>query len=254
MEMGEFYQKVFPYSSWKSLEAVRRRHIGSSKAAERKQVGMINQKDMALTQFGFMGYITLRPDILGIQVSRKNFEAFIHFWRVIGSMIGIEDRFNVCTDSWETTRARLECVLEDIYKPALENTPSGFDTMANALIDGLWTFNPLLSAPTVMYYTKYLTTCSGYVYYESNLLALEADLEQSRRIIDAMDWYSRLILFFQITIHGYLLNFSFFRWYFNLQIWIARWLITYFPFLAFYKFGVKDSYVRILNSVRAKTQ
>lgn len=75
--------------SWNSLEAVRKRHLTSSKAAERKKAGMISQRDMALTQFGFMGFITLRPDILGVQVSRKNFEAFIHFWRVIGNMIGM---------------------------------------------------------------------------------------------------------------------------------------------------------------------
>lgn len=143
-------------------------------------------------------------------------------------------------------------MLEDIYKPSLENTCSNFDIMANALIDGLWSFNPLLNPPSIIYYTKYLTNCSGYVYYESNLLALEADLEQSRRIIDTLDWYSRLMLFLQITAHGYLLNFSFFRWYFNLQVWISKWLITYFPFLAFYKFGVKKSYVRILNSERGR--
>lgn len=234
-------------SSWKSLEAVRKRHATSSKAAKRKGAGMISQKDMALTQFGFMGYITLKPDILGIQVSRKNFEAFIHFWRVIGHMVGIEDRFNLCTDAWETSKSRLECVLEDIYKPALENTSPHFDLMANALIDGLWCFNPMLNPPSILYYTKYMTKCTGYVYYENCLEAIEADLSHSRGILDSMDWYSRLMIFLQITVHGYLLNFFAFRWYFNLQVWISRWLITYFPFLAFYMFGVKKSYVRILS-------
>lgn len=239
-----------PFRSWKSLEAVRKRHIMSSKAAEKKQAGLITQRDMALTQFGFMGFITLRPDILGIQVSRKNFEAFIHFWRVIGCMIGIEDRFNLCTNSWETTRGRLECVLDDIYKPSLEHTTPEFDSMADALINGLWCFNPMLNPPSILFYTKYLTNCSGYVYFESNLQALEADLEHSRGLVDSMDWYSRLMLFLQITVHGYLLNFWLFRWYFNLQVWSAKFLITYFPFLAFYQFGVKRSYVRILNGER----
>lgn len=207
---------------------------------------------MALTQFGFMGFITLKPHILGVQVSRKNFEAFVHFWRVIGSLIGIEDRFNLCTDSWITTRPRLERVLEGIYRPALENTSSDFDSMANALIDGLWCFNPMLNPPSIMYFTKYLTNCSGYVYFESNLEALEVDEEQNRKIIDSMDWFSRLVLFIHITVHGYFINFSIFRWYFNLQVWISKFWITYFPFLAFYKFGIKKSYVRILEAVRPK--
>lgn len=239
-------------SSWKSLEAVRKRHIMSSKAAERKHAGMISQKDMALTQFGFMGYIALRPDILGIQVSRKNFDAFIHFWRVIGHMIGIEERFNLCTDSWVTSKPRMECVLEDIYRPALENTSVNFDKMANALINGLWCFNPMLNPPSIMYYTRYMTGCAGHVYYENNLEALEVDLSHSRGILDSMDWYSKLMIFFQITVHGYLLNFFVFRWYFNLQVWISRWLITYIPFLAFYMFGVKRSYVRILTNEKEK--
>lgn len=231
---------------------MRKRHITSSKAAEKKKAGMITQKDMALTQFGFMGYITMRPDALGIQVSRKKFEAFVHFWRVIGYLIGIEDRFNLCTDSWETTRGRLECVMEDIFRPSLENAGNNFDAMANALIVGLWCFNPMLNPPSIMYFTKYLSNCSGYVYYENNFQALECDLAHSRGLVESLDWFSRVMLFLQITVHGYLLNFWIIRWYFNLQVWIAKWLITYFPFLAFYMFGVKKSYVRILNHDRQR--
>lgn len=48
---------------------------------------------MAITQFGFMGFIVLRHEYLGVQVTDRNIEAFIHFWRVIGFMMGIQDRF-----------------------------------------------------------------------------------------------------------------------------------------------------------------
>lgn len=44
------------YRSWKSLAAVRKRHICTSKHAEHAGVGYISQRDMALTQFGFIGY------------------------------------------------------------------------------------------------------------------------------------------------------------------------------------------------------
>lgn len=77
--------------AWKSLEAVRKFHFNASKSAENKQVGMIMQKDMAITQFGFMGFSVLTAKKMGIFTSRNNLEAFCHFWRVIASLIGIHD-------------------------------------------------------------------------------------------------------------------------------------------------------------------
>ena len=233
--------------SWKSLEAVRKRHVISSKYAEKGNHGFIQQKDMALTQFGFMGYITIRPDILGIPVSRDNYEAFVHFWRVMGYMLGIQDRFNVCTDSWQTTKPRLEIMLNEIYRPFLEKAPPVFDSMATALVDGLWCYNPMISAPSFVYYTKWMTNCSGYLYWETSLNALDGDVDQNRKVLESLDWLSRFLLFLQVTFHSYLVNFAVFRWYFNTQIVFATFLITYFPFLAFFKFGIKRSYVSILK-------
>lgn len=77
--------------AWKSLEAVRKFHFTASKSAENNQVGIIMQKDMAITQFGFMGFSVLTAKKMGIFTSRNNLDAFCHFWRVIGSLIGIHD-------------------------------------------------------------------------------------------------------------------------------------------------------------------
>lgn len=215
---------------------------------------MITQKDLALTQFGFIGYIMLRPDILGVQVSLANYEAFVHFWRVIGHMIGIEDRFNLCTDRWETTKPRLEYLLNDIYKPALENASNSFYEMAYALIDGLWCYNPMLNRAAVLYFTKYLTNCSGYLYYDSSLNALEADTERNQRTIETLDWLSRFMLFFQVTVHGYLVNYWIFRWYFNKQVLFYKMLNINLPLLAMYKFGFSKAYVNISNEDKDKKQ
>lgn len=49
--------------------------------------------DMALTQFGFMGYLLTNPTYLGIYGAKeKDVEAVVHVWRVLGYMLGIEDR------------------------------------------------------------------------------------------------------------------------------------------------------------------
>lgn len=184
--------------------------------------------------------------MLGVQVSEENFEAMVHFWRVVGHMIGIQDRYNLCTDSWYTTRPRLELVLGEIYKPALERVPPRFVDMATALISGLWCFNPFLTAESFLYFTKALCDCDGYVYLGSDLRQISVANNTSREIFQ-MNWYSRLILWFQFTMHTYALNFSLVRWYMNSQIHVSNFIIKYFPFLAIYQFGLNKAYVRILK-------
>jgi hypothetical protein len=58
---------------------------------------------MVITQFGFMGYALVRPDFLGMNYRNdKDREGFVHFWAVIGSMLGIKDEFNLCLHPLET--------------------------------------------------------------------------------------------------------------------------------------------------------
>lgn len=245
-----FRYHKFRIRSWKSLEAVRKGHLMASKYASKNKSGFISQRDMVLTQFGFMGFIVLKPHKLGIQLSNKDFEAFVHFWRVIGHLIGIQDRFNVCTDSYRETRIRLKRMLSDIYRPYLEETGDDFMIMSKALIEGLWCFNPMLDTDASIYLTKWISGCKNYVYYESDPKAADIDLDDSRKIIQSYGWYTRWIIYLEITAHTYLVNFFPFRWYFNNQVWISQHIIYWFPFLAFYKFGIKQSYVRILKGVK----
>lgn len=41
--------------SWESLNKVRRLHLSASNAAQKKKLGTINQSEVAMTAFGFMG-------------------------------------------------------------------------------------------------------------------------------------------------------------------------------------------------------
>lgn len=48
---------------------------------------------MAITQFGFMGYIVTKPKLVGIHYyDKEDMEAFVHVWRVIGYLMGVEDQ------------------------------------------------------------------------------------------------------------------------------------------------------------------
>lgn len=77
--------------SWKSLSAVRKLHFSASRSAQNASIGIISQKDMAITQYGFMGFAVLSQKEIGIQASQKQMEDFCHFWRVLGHIIGIRD-------------------------------------------------------------------------------------------------------------------------------------------------------------------
>lgn len=229
---------------------VRKGHLAASKFADKKQSGIINQRDMALTQFGFMGFIILKPHKLGVQVSSKDMEAFVHFWRVIGHVLGIDEKFNVCTDSYRTTRPRLQLMLDDFYRPFLSETGNDFMIMAKALIEGLWCYNPTLDPDASIYFTKWIAGCKNFIYFESDPRVAEIDLNDCRNIIQSYGWYTRWILYLQVMTHTFLLNFAMCRWYFNCHVWLSNFIIYWFPFLAFYKFGIKESYVRILKGMK----
>jgi ER-bound oxygenase mpaB/B'/Rubber oxygenase, catalytic domain len=77
--------------AWKSLSAVRKLHFFASKSANSANIGIISQKDMAITQYGFMGFAVLSQKETGIQANKSQIKDFCHFWRVLGHVIGIKD-------------------------------------------------------------------------------------------------------------------------------------------------------------------
>ena len=52
----------------------------------------ISQLDMALTQFGFIGFTLISGDQLGIVASDAELNGLVHFWRVIGNLLGMEEK------------------------------------------------------------------------------------------------------------------------------------------------------------------
>lgn len=80
--------------AWKSLETVRKFHFAASKSADKANKGIISQKDMSISQYGFMGFTVLSHKELGIQGVRKEMDDFCHFWRVLGYLLGIKEEWN----------------------------------------------------------------------------------------------------------------------------------------------------------------
>lgn len=77
--------------AWESLSSVRKMHFYANRSANSSNVGIISQKDLALTQYGFMGFTVINKIQTGLQASQQELADYCHFWRVIGHIIGIKD-------------------------------------------------------------------------------------------------------------------------------------------------------------------
>ena len=72
---------------------VKNKHSFASRKSCAKGLGLITQKDMALTQFGFMGFDVIKSKEVGLHnATNEDLRAFVHVWRVIGCIMGIENR------------------------------------------------------------------------------------------------------------------------------------------------------------------
>ncbi|XP_025073081.1 uncharacterized protein LOC105423077 isoform X1 [Pogonomyrmex barbatus] len=108
-----------PNEFLESLKIVRRKHCNAFKKSTEAGVHKPTQLDMALAQFGFVGYIMVSGEYLGINATPEEMEGTVHLWRVIGSMLGMDDKFNLCTGTVQETRALCQRVLEEVFIPCL---------------------------------------------------------------------------------------------------------------------------------------
>ncbi|XP_069356861.1 uncharacterized protein [Maniola hyperantus] len=273
-------------SSWRSLLLVRTRHIKASRAANLQDKGVLSQRDLALTQFGFIGFSVLKPNKFGIrQLEEGDWEAYNHFWRVIGHTIGLEDRYNLCRKNFEETRQVCQILLDRVFTPCLENVPEYFEHMARSMLNGTWYANPAINVEVMIYWTKYLAGVPGYIDTDVDRMNLQDRIRKqlrgrseetgvdvsdfiaeplislpatSRRLIYLHDYdiiekapsYKRLTLAgrYKLSLNVLLVavHSSYFgRIYLNLVFKSTLFFVRYFPYMAFFKFGVLASYTRL---------
>ncbi|KAL9890367.1 uncharacterized protein ACN427_009384 isoform 1-T1 [Glossina fuscipes fuscipes] len=231
---------------WISLQAVRKAHSRSSRACAKLGSGMITQKDLALTQFGFIGFITLGA--YRIQLYDQEFlEATSHMWRVLGYLLGIKDEYNICGKNWSETNLRLDIVLRKVYIPALENASKDFEDATKALLHGLWPVNTSLTVGSYLFMTKRLACVKGYEYYEfDHRPGAQRDPNQHLYYKD-LNWWDRFIVFYGLFLVTYLHKYNAVRWYLNFRVWLNEQISYYVPYVAMFMFGFKLAFVRIFT-------
>ncbi|KAL1528046.1 hypothetical protein AB1Y20_009413 [Prymnesium parvum] len=78
----------------------------------------INQEDMAVTLLAFSYNVMIGCEvILGAEWSKEEQQAYLHMWRYIGWLLGVEDDCNPCHATTEEARVWLESIIMHILEP-----------------------------------------------------------------------------------------------------------------------------------------
>lgn len=230
-----------PNEFLESLKIVRRKHCVAFKRSTEAGVHKPTQLDMALAQFGFIGYTMTSGEYLGVKTTPEEMEGVVHLWRVIGSMLGMDDKFNLCTGTVEETRALCLRMLEDVFVPSLAKKNEHFDEMGNAMLQSLWPINFNIEPIAFMAFTLYLASSTA----RNNNHSIEIDPS-------TMPFYSWYLFSLQHFVLKYLLRpsawwSSFFRAFFNALMRLSIFFLEKYPLLAYWTFGKEYAKVNIFN-------
>ncbi|KYN22980.1 hypothetical protein ALC57_04763 [Trachymyrmex cornetzi] len=95
----------------------------------------LNQADMAMTQFAFMGTVLLYPHQFGIYASDEDMEAFCHTWKGIGYLLGMEDQYNFCRGSLKEIKQRSHDLVETWLKFYLRDVTPEWEHMLRCITE-----------------------------------------------------------------------------------------------------------------------
>lgn len=235
-------------------------HVTINRRTMKANQGFISQKDMSITLFTFMGIHVLMPEKFGIVGTQEEFDAFVHFWRVIGFLLGIEDRFNCCGTTLRETIIRLETIREDIILPTLMFPTPEYESYTRVAVQGMWHTEPILHYGKTCYNSNTLNKHFNHFFSESAMFIMKRALkvpgylffdceshgEEKPKEIANISLLVRLRIWLDIITYEYLCKFAFCRWVLNIMR-ILFALLDFFPFLALWSFGKKVAYVEIMK-------
>lgn len=151
-------------------------------------------------------------------------------------------RFNLCAETFEETLERLTMIRTEFLLPNLQNPPKDFTVMTKYIANGLWCFDPLDSYNEIVFMVKRLSGLPNFHYFESEF---PENYDKKNLEILKLSYWDRIVIWLSIITRQCFLRFFILRWMFNFVTLFSEFLIRYFPFLAFCKFGFRNSYVDI---------
>ncbi|XP_032687045.1 uncharacterized protein LOC116851587 [Odontomachus brunneus] len=207
---------------YKFINAIRSKHTFNSNKAKNGNCGGIYQRDMVLTQVCAIGYIFVMPEVFGLRIKPEEEKAMLHFWRVMGHMLEIPDRINVCRKNVAETRELL-VMLIDKFSEYLNNPQPEYNELTNALLDGLWYGNIGINKEAFLTFTYQLSNVKHKI---------------------SLRWYNWIILkCYKLIFRLFLVPYigPVMKIIFNKIILITLYLAQNLPFIAWMSFGRKKS-------------
>lgn len=105
----------------------------------------------------------MRPHLLGIRHDNDDDrEAFVHFWAVMGHLLGVHDAYNMCLFPLKVVELICQFMLRYIFIPLLQIETPLFKEMVSALLDGMSSFMPHMTYDIQMFTVKRVIGVPGY--------------------------------------------------------------------------------------------
>lgn len=116
----------------------------------------ISQYDMAVTVWCVIAPIIMNPAKVGIHgITRGEVESLMHVWACIGRLLGVEDRYNIMTGTYDEAYYLCTIIKDREYKPVIDSltfpASVGFETCKGIAI-GLQPIAPFVSLQGFMRY------------------------------------------------------------------------------------------------------
>ncbi|GFU56867.1 DUF2236 domain-containing protein [Trichonephila clavipes] len=139
----------------RSISIVRSMHarVGQKMAALNDGIVYVSQWDMAVTQWAFVGPLVLFRSRVGLHgCSDEDYDAVIHFWRTIGYLLGIEDKYNLCHGTYDQVLKACERVLHKEYKVRIIEADPLSVRMGKSVVEAMHMMDELLTWPSLSTY------------------------------------------------------------------------------------------------------
>jgi hypothetical protein len=230
------------FRAWESLKKVRKLHLNKTRSSNKAGLGILSQKDMALVQWSSMGTDMTKSDRNGIFGSDEDFECYNHLWRVLGHLLGIKEKFNICGENCDETRQRIEGVKQNIFIPTFKNLPKEYESYSRNASNGVFYFYPLINHEVFNFLVKRWLGFPNYYYFESEKISKD---ESNGEILCKLGWYNRISLFWIIVTLEIFNKNGFLRIMSNIFALVLTILWVKFPICAILKFGYNDAIVKI---------
>lgn len=231
-----------------------------------------NQRDLALCQFAFCGYIISRSHFLGIDPTSnaEDLQAFNHFWRVVGHCIGVNPKFNLCSEQISETNDRILSMTPRLIGPAFMSHSNTYVKIVLDFVEIFWYLRPIISMDSILFLSNRMAGIPGYYLTQAerikdlqtiddhqgylrtfNKRKLECELYSPKcyAYVRSM-WQEKMIISAVVHLFKRYSQSKKYRWILNSLVWFGRFCIRQLSFMVV-RLGFQCSYANFWTMRKA---